>query len=566
MLPIKREKKTGKKIAGVVIIIIILIVMIVFGIKITPNYIKQDSDNIKLVINYSDVTNYLKADVYKDENGTIYLSKEDLANFYDEFIYYDEQYNQIVTTSNDKISVMQLNSNKKEVNGQELDMQNKILEKDNKYFIPFSEVASIYNVQMSFIEETNTVVLDSIDRELKQVNTTENVNIKYKSTIFSKTIEKIKRDDSLIIVPLTDEQKNLIPSDWLKVRTPKGNLGYVQSKYIANEKIVREAKKKEKQIEGKVSLVWDYFSEYATAPDRQGETIEGINVVSPSFFALEKLGQGNLLENVGTDGKNYIKWAHNNGYKVWPIISNNSMKETTSEIMKDYELRKTLINQIITYVKKYNLDGVNIDFEYMNEEDKALFSRFIIELTPRIKELGKTVSVDVTAPDGSPDWSLCFDRYTLGKVVDYMMFMAYDEYGASSPQEGTTAGGDWVRTNINKFLKQEEVPKEKLVLGIPFYTRLWKEKDGKIESTIVSMKKVDSVLPENVSKEWNETLKQNYVEYEKDGAIYKMWIEDEASIKEKLALINEFELAGGCYWVKDFETEGIWKVIKDALK
>ena len=445
-------------------------------------------------------------------------------------------------------------------------MQKSVFEKDSKYFIPLSEVEDIYNIQINYIKNTNTVILDSIDRELKEAKVSKDIKIKNKAKFLSKNVEKIKKNEVVTIVQLTEEQKKLIPDDWVKVRTKNGNLGYIQSKYLENEQIVREAKKEEKKNEEKVSLVWDYFSEYATAPDRQGETIEGINVVSPSFFALEKLGQGKLLENVGTDGENYIKWAHNNGYKVWPIVSNNSMKETTSEIMKDYELRKKLINQIIDYTNKYNLDGVNIDFEYMNEEDKTLFSRFIIELMPRMKELGKTVSVDVTAPDGSPDWSLCFDRYTLGKVVDYMMFMAYDQYGAFSPQEGTTAGHDWVKINISKFLKQEEVPSEKLVLGIPFYTRLWKEKDGEITSTIVTMKKIDSVIPENITKEWNEILKQYYVEYEQDGATYKMWIEDDASIKEKLSLINEYELAGGCYWVKDFETENIWNIIKNELK
>lgn len=65
------------------------------------------------------------------------------------------------------------------------------------------------------------------------------------------------------------------------------------------------------------------------------------------------------------------------------------MKETTSEIMNDYKLRENLINQIVDYVKKYDLDGVNIDFEYMKEEDRDLFSRFIIELTSRIKRIRK---------------------------------------------------------------------------------------------------------------------------------------------------------------------------------
>lgn len=562
----RKDEKKSNRIFLKLITVIVLIAIATFILKIAPNYIKEENDNIKLIVNYNDVTNFLKADVYKDENGTIYLSKEDIANFYDEFIYYDEKYNQIITTSDDNILVMKVDSDEKEVNGEVLKVNNMILRKDDKYYIPFSELENIYNVKAEYVQETNTVVLDSIDRELKQAETTKELNIKYKPTIFSKTIERVTEEETVTIAPLTEEQEKLIPDDWIKVRTTNGNLGYVKKDDVKDATIVREAKETKKQIEGKVSLVWEYFSEYATVPDRTGTSIEGVNVVSPSFFYLEKLGRGNLLENVGSSGEAYINWAHSNGYKIWPIVSNNSMKETTSEIMKDYKLRRKLIDQILDYVNKYNLDGINIDFEYMKEEDKKLFSRFIIELTPRMKSLGKVVSVDVTAPDGSPDWSLCFDRNTLGKVADYVMFMAYDQNGASSPKEGSTAGYDWVKLNIDKFIKREEVPEEKLVLGMPFYTRLWKESDGEITSSIVTMKKVDSILPNDVKKEWDETLKQNYVQYEKDGAIYKMWIEDESSIKEKLSLIKEFNLAGGCYWVKDFETENIWSIIKQALE
>ncbi|MBO5004759.1 MAG: hypothetical protein J6D03_05870 [Clostridia bacterium] len=356
----------------------------------------------------------------------------------------------------------------------------------------------------------------------------------------------------------------------MKVRTKKGKLGYVKQDSISEIVTSREAKVENKPIEGKVSLVWEYFSEYGHAPNRTGTTIQGVNVVSPAFFTLEKLGKGNLLENVGTSGEEYIKWAHSNGYKVWPLVSNDSMKETTSEIMKDYKLRENLINQIVDKVKKYNLDGVNIDFEYMKEEDRDLFSRFIIELTPRIKELGKVVSVDVTAPDGSPDWSLCFNRNVLGDVVDYIMFMAYDqhgEYAEKEGEEGTVAGFDWVELNIDKFIDsdREGVPAEKLVLGMPFYTRLWKVKNGEVTSSVVTMKNMEKSIPEGVTKKWDEILKQNYVQYEKDGAIYKMWIEDEDSVKEKLSLVNKYNLAGSSYWVKDFENENIWNIIKQEL-
>ena len=214
------------------------------------------------------------------------------------------------------------------------------------------------------------------------------------------------------------------------------------------------------------------------------------------------------------------------------------------------------------------MDGVNIDFEYMKQEDRDLFSRFMIELSPRIKELGKVVSIDVTAPDGSPDWSLCFDRKVLSDVSDYMMFMAYDQHGVSSDEEGTVAGYDWVEANVKKLLDEEKaeyVSNEKLVLGIPFYTRLWKEEDGKITSSVVTMKNVEKSIPEGVTKEWDDTLKQNYIEYQKDGATYKMWIEDEQSIKEKLDLIDKYNLAGASYWVKDYEQSNIWNVINEKL-
>ena len=211
---------------------------------------------------------------------------------------------------------------------------------------------------------------------------------------------------------------------------------------------------------------------------------------------------------------------------------------------------------------------MNIDFEYMKQEDRDLFSRFMIELSPRIKELGKVVSIDVTAPDGSPDWSLCFDRKVLSDVSDYMMFMAYDQHGVSSDEEGTVAGYDWVEANVKKLLDEEKaeyVSNEKLVLGIPFYTRLWKEEDGKITSSVVTMKNVEKSIPEGVTKEWDDTLKQNYIEYQKDGATYKMWIEDEQSIKEKLDLIDKYNLAGASYWVKDYEQSNIWNVINEKL-
>ena len=165
-----------------------------------------------------------------------------------------------------------------------------------------------------------------------------------------------------------------------------------------------------------------------------------------------------------------------------------------------------MIEKIVKACVEYDLDGINIDFENMKQEDKDMYSRFIIELTPRLNEIGKVVSVDVTAPDGGETWSMCFDRNVIGDVADYIIFMAYDEYGVSSTKAGTTAGYDWIELNLVKFLQTEEIDEEKLILGIPFYTRIWTEdKNGNlIKSSTVNMNNIDNVIPSNTMKRMNK--------------------------------------------------------------
>ena len=541
-----------------IIIITIFISLIAIVINIAPNYIiKQETGKMNVIINNNDVTESMKFDCFLDENDIVYMATKDIANFFDEDIFYDNMYNQIITTSDIKLAALPLEKQEMYVNSSKVKIQGSATKKEDNFYLPFSEMKDVYNIEINYIEETNTLTIDSLDREQNKANASKDTSIKYKPTMLSKTIDKVNKADSMIVIEQLD-------NGWSKVRTNSGIIGY--TKDVTNIYQVREQMETSKQIEGKVSLVWDYYSEYANAPDRTGTTINGVNVVSPAFASLEDLGKGKLNINIGEAGKDYIEWAHNNGYKVWPMVSNNGYKETTSEILNDYKLREDLINNIVNLAIKYNIDGINIDFENIKSSDKDMFTRFIIELAPRLKEYGKVLSVDVTAPDGSEDWSMCYNRYKIGKIADYIVFMAYDQYGLSSTEEGTTAGADWVEVNIKKFLGQEGVEADKLILGMPFYTRLWKETETKITSSVISMKNVDSKIPTSVEKTWNDNLKQYYVEYVENGITYKMWIEDETSIKAKFALMKEYNLAGAAYWQKDFEKSSIWDVIAEKIK
>ena len=556
----KNEKNSSKLIFNIFIVIVFLV--LVGGVfYLSPNYIREDYDGkTKVLINNNNVTLKMKNDVYIDENNNVFLSLADVRNYFDKYIEYDKENGSIVTTSEINIAKMSTKDNKITINGQEEELNSSAIEKNETIYLPFSEISEkVYDVDLEYIKDTNTIIIDSLDRKQEVANTTKETKLKYKPQTLSGTLEKLEANEQVVYIEETN--------NWAEVRSKDGTIGYVKKEDLGNVEVTREAKEYIDKVEGKVNLVWDYYSEYAKAPDRTGETMDGVNVVSPSFFSLERGSNGEIYDNAKDDGAEYIEWAHNNNYQVWAMFSNNSLKDTTSQILNDYEKREAMIENLMDLVEEYNLDGVNVDFENMNESDKDVYSRFLIELAPRLKKIGKTLSVDVTAPDGSETWSLCFDRNTIANVADYIVFMAYDQYGTSSNKAGTTAGYNWVEANIKKFLGQEDVDPEKIILGIPLYMRLWEEEeDGTAKPEVVNMRDMFDVLPENQVATWDEELKQYYVEYEEDGKKYKMWVENEKSVGEKINLANQYNLAGIAFWEKDRETnDEFWTFVKEQL-
>ena len=557
----KEEIEKKKKIISRTFFTIIALFVIFVVAMIMNNFIILDNNKTtNLVINNKNVTSNLKNEILIEDN-IIYLSKGDVANFFDKYIYEEKETNQIITTYDKKIAAIGFDDNEMTINGSKKEIYAHAINKNGTTYLPISEMKDVYNIEIENIEDTKVITMDSLDREEKQVIVTSNLAVKSSTNFIAKTVDRVNKGDSVIVVS-TDGK-------YSRIRTENGKLGYIKTKKLENEFVVRESMEDEKQIEGKVNLTWDYFSQYGSAPDRSGTTIDGINVVSPAFFYLDT--DGELKENVGDEGQAYIEWAHSNGYKVWPMVANaEAAKESlsiTSNIMNSYTKRQELIEDIVNVCVKYELDGINIDFENMKQEDKDMYSRFIIELTPRLKEIGLVTSVDVTAPDGGETWSLCFDRHVIGDVADYIIFMAYDQNGVSSTKPGTTAGYNWVKLSLNKFLTTEEIEPEKIILAVPLYTRLWTtDASGELLSNpTVAMNAIDNTIPEGIEKQWDDDLKQNYVEYTDGNNKKQMWIEDIDSLKAKVSLIKENNLAGVASWVKDMETQEFWQMLKQEL-
>jgi len=289
-----------------------------------------------------------------------------------------------------------------------------------------------------------------------------------------------------------------------------------------------------------------------------------LDVVSPTWFAVVD-GEGNVANNADIE---YVNWAHKNGYQVWGLVTNDFNPDITHDFLNNTDIREKIISQILIYARLYKLDGINIDFENIYVKDRDMLTQFMRELYPLCREQGLTLSMDVTFISASTNWSQCYDRKALAEAVDYMAVMAYDQHWASSPKAGSVAQYKWVENNLKRIL--DEVPAEKVILGMPFYTRLWQEEkvDGKVKvsSKALSMEKVQSILKEKKPEVvWDEESGQYYAQYTENNITYKIWIEDAESINLKSSLVNKYNLAGAAAWRRGFETEDIWPVIAQNL-
>jgi spore germination protein YaaH len=283
--------------------------------------------------------------------------------------------------------------------------------------------------------------------------------------------------------------------------------------------------------------------------------------VSPTWFSLT--GNDGTISNLAS--LEYSKWAQSKGYQVWGLFSNSFDPVLTHEALKDFETRQKIIVQLLHFSQMYQLQGINFDIENVYPVDGPLVTQLMREATPYLHEAGLVVSMDITFYAGeNNNWSSFYEREKLASIVDYLIVMAYDEHTGSSPVAGSVSSLPWVETNLQNLLK--EVPKEKVILGVPLYTRLWKEQikeDGttEVSSQSMSMAKTKEWLTvKGLQPVYDEASGQNYAEYfaEEENATYKVWIEDELSLTKRANLAANYKLAGMASWSRVFGDQTAW--------
>lgn len=498
-------------------------------------------------------------------DNEIMLSIEVIKKYLDPNIYWDSKLKKVTITTKDRVIRMKTDSLNAMVNNKPITLNIPAVEEDGTVFVPIEFLSDFYNIEITYLKETDVVIID-YENSLRQIAepidkraVVRKGRSRYQPIIRKFDLENGKPEENTLRV-FEEYEK------WYKVRTPEGAIGYIEKRFVVVKRMMVKKMPEEtvkntawKPEKGRINLVWEQTYSNRIDTSKIGK-MEGLDVVSPTWLVVVN-DKGKVLNRA--DAK-FVEWAHNNGYKVWALLANDfGNGPMTSRFLRDTDARDNSIREILAYAALYKLDGINIDFENMPAEDKDVFTQYVREVVPLFREQGLTVSVDInTFP--------CYDRKALGEVVDYVALMAYDQHWKGSSVAGSVAQVPWAENLVNSFLKT--IPREKLLLGLPFYTRLWKEEtgsDGKItlSSQAVSMETAKKTIAENnAAVKWDEASGQFYAEFKKEGATFKVWLEDANSVDLRSALVQKYGLAGAAGWSRNFAEPQIWDVLNRNLK
>lgn len=419
-------------------------------------------------------------------------------------------------------------------------------------------------IRYKYYEDPNRLVVSCEWGNLEYTKVKSKTEVREKGGIKSPILSEVSKGT---LVKVLEEGDN-----WSKVCTEDGFIGYLKNKALGKtQDVVCENTFEEPQYshitkDFNINLAWHQVTNQS-ANRTVNDVIaglKGVNVISPTWFYLDD-DKGGIASLASYD---YVTTCHSNGIEVWGLVSNLENPDVnTAKVLNTTSSRDNLVNQIIAAAIQYDLDGINVDFESLGNDVGDGFIQFIRELSLKCANNGIVLSVDNYVPSA---YTKLYQRGEQARFADYVVLMAYDEHYNGS-DEGSVASIGFVKQGVADTLA--EVPAEQLVLGIPFYTRIWEltpdetaEAGYTISSEAVSMSEVDTRLAANgAGTEWLDDCGQYYAEYEKDGKTYKIWIEDQNSIEEKLKVYQENGLAGAAFWKLGFEKSSIWDTISKYI-
>ena len=480
------------------------------------------------------------------DGDRVYLPLDVVNTYLNQRYYWDSANQQILYATPSELTSVSASS----------EAGDKVWVKDDKVYLNLTYVQEFTDLDAYITKDPYRIAIQYKFKNVKTVTVKKNTSIRYRGGIKSAILTSVKKGTKLRLI---EEMEN-----WDQVATDDGYIGYIDKKKVGEaEKTKFERSFKKEQysyltMDSKVNMVWHqvtstdanaYFAD-ATA------NMTGVNVISPTWLYLTDTS-GNIASIASAD---YVSQAHEKGLQVWGLIDNFTQEVSTTETLSSTAARQNIISQLIQAAQDVGMDGINVDFESLSEDVGIHFLEFLRELSIECHKNNLVLSVDNPVPE---DFTSHYDRAEQGRVVDYVIIMGYDEHYVGS-EAGSVASLPWVEQGIQDTL--DEVPAERVINAIPFYTRLWRTTGGNVTSEAIGMDQAQQTIADNnVETYWDKTTSQNYGKYDIDNSTYQIWLEDAQSVAEKVKLVSKYDLAGVSAWKLGFENNGIWQVISDNL-
>lgn len=553
----------------VALVLIVLIVLVGFGGKILDKY--SYSKELADLNAYFGVAEGELAIVLQDEiveqkallrDNAVYFDIDTMEMYLNEGFYVDTNEQKLLYTTADDTIVAKFG-------GKEYGDKNG--SHSTAYAICFLEGEQLY-VAADYVKLFANFTYTLFDRhiqmdtqwgERQMMEVTKDTQVRTLGGIKSPILRELEKGETVELLNQMDT--------WSEVKTSDSLIGYVENKRLGNGVIETEipvtdyvpAEYTSISMPGKVNLGF-----HAIGGEAGNDTLDamvaegkGINVIAPTWFSLND-NEGNFRSFADSG---YVQKAHGYGIQVWGVWDNFNYRNETGQDISTYQVlssttkRQRLVQNMVDTSVGLGLDGINIDYEGLPQECGEHYVQFLKELSVLCRQKGLILSVDSYVPFN-------FNNYyrldIQGQVADYVIIMGYDEHWHGSKDPGSVASIDYVSNGLDRTLEEEQVPPEKVVNALPFYTILWQTEGANVSDQYITLNNVTDYLQRmNVQPEWDETTCQNYAEWQSGNVTYQIWVEDAESIAVKLNVMKAKNIGGVAVWRLGYGTEQVWDLV-----
>ena len=490
-------------------------------------------------------------------DGHIYVDYNFVHDTLNSRFYWDHNENILLyATSRDLISA-EADSNKYLITKSSVDYGRPVVKANSdSAYIDLDFVKEYTDFTYEYIKDPNRIVITNQWGDYDTASVKKNTAVRVKGGIKSPILKDITESSDVTVIEQGDK--------WSKILTDDGIIGYVQNKRLSDISTKTRTSDFTPDTFAHITKDFNICMAWHQVTNSSANTniasvlssTKGVNVISPTWFYLND-NNGNLANLASLD---YVNYCHSQGVEVWALVSNLENKDADSaEVLTHTSKRQNLVNQIVSMAIQYNLDGINLDFESLNQSKVGdAYIEFVRELSIKCANNGIVLSVDNYVPTS---YTAFYNRAEQANFADYVVIMGYDEHYAGG-DAGSVSSIGWVKQGVADTLA--EVPADQVILGMPFYTRVWQltNSDYDVSSKIYGMRAADALLADNgVTKTWDKESGQNYAEFTSGDSTFKVWLEDASSTEERLKVMQDNKLAGASFWKLGFETSDVWNTI-----